>query len=154
MLMQISPEAGFVIKTRSMKDSVKVFVNVCQHERIGDSGFVKKLDKDGNEVHRSRVLLSVDRVEGWGLELGLDEALIMEVFGHVIRLTDGETFRLPRRKFSSRRCLAINPYRQVEGLNIPMSVGPPCVDRDNAGEECIVYDVIINPKVLRCCRRL
>lgn len=50
--------------------------------------------------------------------------------------------------------LTLNPYRQVEGLNIPMSVGPPCVDRDNAGEECIVYDVIINPKVLRCCRRL
>lgn len=37
---------------------------------------------------------------------------------------------------------------QVEGLNIPMSVGPPTVDKDNKGEECIVYDVIINPKVL------
>lgn len=36
---------------------------------------------------------------------------------------------------------------QVEGLNIPMSVGPPSVDKDNAGEECVVYDVIINPKV-------
>lgn len=35
---------------------------------------------------------------------------------------------------------------QVEGLNIPMSVGPPSVDKDNAGQECIVYDVIINPK--------
>lgn len=31
-------------------------------------------------------------------------------------------------------------------MNIPMSVGPPFVDKDNAGEECIVYDVIINPK--------
>lgn len=38
------------------------------------------------------------------------------------------------------------PRTQVEGLNIPMSVGPPSVDRDNAGAECIVYDVIINPK--------
>lgn len=27
-----------------------------------------------------------------------------------------------------------------------MSVGPPSVDKDNAGQECIVYDVIINPK--------
>ncbi|CAB1109946.1 unnamed protein product [Ectocarpus sp. CCAP 1310/34] len=35
----------------------------------------------------------------------------------------------------------------VEGLNIPVSVGPPSVDKDNAGLECIVYDVIINPKV-------
>lgn len=64
MLRQISPEPGFVMKTRSMEDSVKVFVNVCQHERVGDSGFVKKLDKDGNEVHSSRVLLSVDRAAG------------------------------------------------------------------------------------------
>lgn len=29
---------------------MKVFVNVCQHERIGESGMVKKLDKDGQEV--------------------------------------------------------------------------------------------------------
>lgn len=43
----------------------------------------------------------------------------------------------------SRRC------PQVEGLNIPMSVGPPSVDKDKAGDECIVYDVIINPKVQR-----
>lgn len=61
--MQISPEPGFVIKTRSMEDGVKVFVNVCRHERIGDSGFVKKLDKDGNEVRCSSVLLSMDRVK-------------------------------------------------------------------------------------------
>lgn len=47
------------------------------------------------------------------------------------------------------------PYgmAQVEGLNIPMSVGPPSVDTDNAGEECIVYDVIIDSKV-RCANRI
>lgn len=36
---------------------------------------------------------------------------------------------------------------QVEGLNIPMSVGPPSLDKDNAGAECVVYDVVINPNV-------
>lgn len=28
-----------------------------------------------------------------------------------------------------------------------MSVGPPVVDKDNAGAECVVYDVVINPNV-------
>ena len=52
----------------------------------------------------------------------------------------------------SRTCLVTHwtcgtrAITQVEGLNIPMSVGPPSVDKDNAGQECIVYDVIINPK--------
>lgn len=32
-------------------------------------------------------------------------------------------------------------------MNIPMSVGRPVVDKDNAGAECVVYDVVINPKV-------
>ena len=31
-------------------------------------------------------------------------------------------------------------------MNIPISVGPSTVDKDNAGAECVVYDVIINPK--------
>ncbi|CAM9583386.1 unnamed protein product [Ascophyllum nodosum] len=85
----ISPKPGFVIKTRLLDEGIKVFVNVCHHERIGDSGLVKKLDRDGNEV---------------------------------------------------------------EGLNIPMSVGPPWVDKDKTGEECIVYDVIINTKAIEDCR--
>ena len=42
---------------------------------------------------------------------------------------------------------AVGLLLQVEGLNIPMSVGPPWVDKDKTGEECIVYDVIINTKV-------
>ncbi|CAM9230130.1 unnamed protein product [Scytosiphon promiscuus] len=85
----ISPKPGFVIKTKLLETGMKVFVNVCQHERIGESGMMKKLDKEGQEV---------------------------------------------------------------EGLNIPMSVGPPLVDKDNKGEECIVYDVIINPKAIEECR--
>ncbi|CAM9119874.1 unnamed protein product [Ectocarpus sp. 6 AP-2014] len=84
----ISPRPGFVIKTKLVDKGMKVFVNVCQHERIGESSMVKKLDKEGQEV---------------------------------------------------------------EGLNIPMSVGPPSVDKDNAGLECIVYDVIINPKTIEEC---
>ncbi|CAM9412778.1 unnamed protein product [Ectocarpus sp. 12 AP-2014] len=84
----ISPRPGFVIKTKLVDTGIKVFVNVCQHERIGESSMVKKLDKEGQEV---------------------------------------------------------------EGLNIPMSVGPPSVDKDNAGLECIVYDVIINPKTIEEC---
>lgn len=47
---QISPRPGFVLKTKLVDKGMKVFVNVCQHERIGESGMVKKLDKDGQEV--------------------------------------------------------------------------------------------------------
>lgn len=36
---------------------MKVFVNVCQHERIGESSMVKKLDKDGQEVGTACSLL-------------------------------------------------------------------------------------------------
>ena len=43
-----------------------MFVNVCQHERIGESSMVKKLDKDGQEVGTACSLLhrfdrSIDR---------------------------------------------------------------------------------------------
>ena len=47
---QISPRPGFVLKTKLVDKGMKVFVNVCQHERIGESGMVKKLDTDGQEV--------------------------------------------------------------------------------------------------------
>lgn len=47
---QISPRPGFVIKTKLVDKGMKVFVNVCQHERIGESAMVKKLDKEGQEV--------------------------------------------------------------------------------------------------------
>lgn len=38
--------------------------------------------------------------------------------------------------------------QEVEGLNIPMSVGPgrPCTDK--AGEMCVVFDIIVSPSVL------
>lgn len=39
-----------MLKTKLVDKGMKVFVNVCQHERIGESGMVKKLDKDGQEV--------------------------------------------------------------------------------------------------------
>lgn len=45
-----------MIKTKLLDTAMKVFVNVCQHERIGESGIMKKLDKDGAEV---RYLLPV-----------------------------------------------------------------------------------------------
>lgn len=49
-VLQISPKPGFVVKTKLVDTGMKVFVNVCQHERIGESNMVKKLDKDGQEV--------------------------------------------------------------------------------------------------------
>jgi hypothetical protein len=37
---------------------------------------------------------------------------------------------------------------EIEGLNIPMSVGPARVDTDKKGVTCIVHDVIVNPLVI------
>lgn len=37
---------------------------------------------------------------------------------------------------------------EVEGMNIPMSVGPPHPCRDKSGVVCVAYDVIVSPKVL------
>ncbi len=59
------------------------------------------------------------------------------------KILDKSTSHCPQYMHDARRHGHI---WQVEGLNIPMSVGPPAVDKDNAGQECIVYDVIINPK--------
>lgn len=55
---QISPRPGFVIKTKLVETGMKVFVNVCQHERIGESGLMKKLDKEGQEVRQAATLIS------------------------------------------------------------------------------------------------
>lgn len=33
-------------------------------------------------------------------------------------------------------------------MNVPLSVGPECYDKDHAGIECLVYDIIVNPKVI------
>lgn len=33
-------------------------------------------------------------------------------------------------------------------MNVPLSVGPQYHENDHAGKDCIVYDIIVNPKVL------
>mmetsp|Transcript_24890 Transcript_24890/g.41478 ORF Transcript_24890/g.41478 Transcript_24890/m.41478 type:complete len:714 (-) Transcript_24890:90-2231(-) len=38
---------------------------------------------------------------------------------------------------------------EIEGMNIPMSVGAPRSDQDKKGEACIVYDIIVNPVVVK-----
>ena len=37
---------------------------------------------------------------------------------------------------------------EIEGLNIPMSVGPAHTGLDHNGATCDVYDIIVNPKVV------
>ena len=34
-------------------------------------------------------------------------------------------------------------------MNVPLSVGPECHDKDHAGIVCLVYDIIVNPKVIQ-----
>jgi len=33
-------------------------------------------------------------------------------------------------------------------MNVPVSVGPPRASLDKAGKESLVYDVIVNPRVI------
>lgn len=37
---------------------------------------------------------------------------------------------------------------EIEGMNIPMSVGPAMEDIDKKGVPCIIYDIIVNPIVI------
>jgi hypothetical protein len=37
---------------------------------------------------------------------------------------------------------------EVEGMNIPMSVGAPVWTEDKKGAKCVVYDIIVNPVVV------
>eukprot|EP01038_Epipyxis_sp_PR26KG_P016231 gene16231-22090_t len=37
---------------------------------------------------------------------------------------------------------------EIEGMNIPMSVGQPRNDVDKSGVSCIIYDIIVNPTVI------
>ena len=37
---------------------------------------------------------------------------------------------------------------EVEGMNIPMSVGSPRVGQDSRGEPCVVYDIIVHNNVV------
>lgn len=61
-VLQISPKPGFVVKTKLVDTGMKVFVNVCQHERIGESNMVKKLDKDGQEVRDGLSILTLHAI--------------------------------------------------------------------------------------------
>lgn len=54
-------------------------------------------------------------------------------------------------KTSTRKQLAEDGSEQ-EGLHVPLSLGPPREDRDNAGKSCLVYDVIVNPDVVKQAR--
>lgn len=101
----ITPEPGFVVKTRKIEaegaaananalddddedDSskgMKVFMNICHHEQVGAPGLKKRLDANGEEV---------------------------------------------------------------EGMNIPMSVGAGRYGEDKSGGKCLIYDMIVNKKVL------
>ncbi len=87
--INITPTAGFVVKTKNMVDSdengMKIFINICQHDELGLPGMKKKIDENGEEV---------------------------------------------------------------EGLNIPMSIGAGRVGNDKSGVKCFIYDVIVNPKVI------
>jgi hypothetical protein len=38
--------------------------------------------------------------------------------------------------------------QEIEGINIPMSVGPLRKHNDKSGKACNVYDIIVNPKVI------
>lgn len=38
---------------------------------------------------------------------------------------------------------------EVEGMNIPLSVGPAKEGKDKSGVPCTIYDVIVNPQVLQ-----
>lgn len=37
---------------------------------------------------------------------------------------------------------------EVEGMNVPMSVGPAREAKDMSDNECVVYDIIVNPEVI------
>lgn len=39
----------------------------------------------------------------------------------------------------------------VEGLHVPIAIGPPRTDVDRAGKPCTVYDVVVNPEVTSGC---
>ena len=88
--IKITPEPGFTFKTKrtDVKEESaqgKVFINICQHEKIAAPQLKKRLNDEGEEV---------------------------------------------------------------EGMNIPMSVGAGRSGADKSGVPCIIYDIIVNPKVV------
>ena len=83
--IDITPIPGFTLKTVSLSNGSKVFINICSHEEIIEPSMKKRLNDMGEEI---------------------------------------------------------------EGMNIPMSVGPPYSCKDKSGVSCIAYDVIVSPKVV------
>ena len=55
----ITPEPGFVVKTKRNSLQTKVFINVCTHEVIDKPGVKKKLDDKGEEVEGINIPMSV-----------------------------------------------------------------------------------------------
>eukprot|EP01039_Chlorochromonas_danica_P010182 gene10182-11266_t len=86
--ISITPLPGFCFKTKETVSLRKVFINVVQHEAVGEPAIAKRLDHEGKEV---------------------------------------------------------------EGLNVPMSVGPMRVENDKKGAPSSVYDVIVHPSVVADC---
>ncbi len=48
----------------------------------------------------------------------------------------------------SRKTQLMEDGTEQEGINIPMSVGPPKTDKDKSGNPCLVFDMIVNPEVV------
>ena len=38
---------------------------------------------------------------------------------------------------------------EVEGMNVPMSVGPLRMGKDKEAKECLIFDIIVNPEVIK-----
>lgn len=55
----ITPESGFVVKTKRNSLETKVFINICTHEVIDKPGVKKKLDDKGEEVEGINIPMSV-----------------------------------------------------------------------------------------------
>ena len=55
----ITPEPGFVVKTKRNSLQTKIFINVCTHEVIDKPGVKKKLDDKGEEVEGINIPMSV-----------------------------------------------------------------------------------------------
>ena len=84
--MDVTPDPGFVVKTKNLKSGNKVFINICVSSHLANLSKKVQLMEDGTEQ---------------------------------------------------------------EGINIPMSVGPPRPDKDKSGNSCLVFDMIVNPEVVK-----
>ena len=84
--IDITPDPGFVLKTKNVKSGNKVFINICVSKHLANLSRKTQLMEDGTEQ---------------------------------------------------------------EGVNIPMSVGPPKPDKDKSGKSCLVFDMIVNPEVVK-----